>query len=123
MTSPALVRERVRAGWWAVRATGIARSQIRRAGVEALDVPPAPMTPAEAKGLARLAVCTLARNCLVQAAVRQAWYAGQGVSVDLVVGVTPPSDGFRAHAWLAIDPPDTFEGYEELLRRPSRRPA
>jgi hypothetical protein len=118
--SSAEVVARGRAAWWALRATAIARGQLGRGGVDALDIPPAPPTPAEARTWAQHVVRLCAKNCLVRAAVRQAWYAGQGREVDIVIGVTSPSEGFRAHAWLAIDPPQTYEGYEELARRPAR---
>ena len=36
---------------------------------------------------------------------------------ELVIGVTSPRNGFRAHAWLEGDPPCHSEGYDELLRR------
>jgi hypothetical protein len=47
--------------------------------------------------------------------VLQAWHAAQGRPRDLVIGVTAPSAGFQAHAWLDGENPGAFE---ELLRRP-----
>jgi hypothetical protein len=57
--------------------------------------------------------------CLPAAIVRQAWFAAHGAKRDLVVGVTAPSGGFEAHAWLDGDPPCHTERFEELLRRPA----
>jgi hypothetical protein len=45
-------------------------------------------------------------NCLESALVRQAWAAAQGEHRRLILGVTSPSDGFEAHAWLEGDPED-----------------
>ena len=49
--------------------------------------------------------------------MRQRWLAAAGVPAELVVGVTSPRDGFRAHAWLPGDrvPP----GFTELTRYPA----
>lgn len=49
--------------------------------------------------------------------MRQQWLVGQGVRRDVVIGVTAPSDGFRAHAWLE-DPSDATvaKPWHELTR-------
>jgi hypothetical protein len=60
-------------------------------------------------------------NCLVRARILQAWYLAHGEARDVVIGVTAPSKGFRAHAWLEGDPPCHSEGFEELRRQPARR--
>jgi hypothetical protein len=39
-------------------------------------------------------------TCLEAALVRQHWLAVHGVICDVVIGVTAPGAGFRAHAWL-----------------------
>ena len=51
----------------------------------------------------------------------QRWEAGQGVPVELVVGVTAPGPGFRAHAWLTTDADAEHDHttMTELLRRPT----
>jgi hypothetical protein len=49
--------------------------------------------------------------------VLQAWDTAHGRCRDLVVGITAPGQGFRAHAWLDGDPPSTSEGFRELHRR------
>jgi hypothetical protein len=61
-------------------------------------------------------------NCLVRASVRQAWYAAHGDLRDVVIGVTAPSGGFAAHAWLDGDAPCHSDGFHELLRRPAEAP-
>jgi hypothetical protein len=55
-------------------------------------------------------------SCLEEALIRQQWLASRGTSRDVVVGVTSPSEGFRAHAWLSGDAvaPD----YVELFHKP-----
>jgi hypothetical protein len=39
-------------------------------------------------------------SCLEAALVRQRWLRAHGVACDVVIGVTAPSQGFRAHAWV-----------------------
>jgi hypothetical protein len=46
--------------------------------------------------------------------------AGAGAAADLVVGVTAPASGFRAHAWLDGDQVDPQ--FMELWRYPAGRP-
>ena len=58
-------------------------------------------------------------TCLEQATVLQAWHAAHGRARDLIIGVTAPKEGFRAHAWLDGDPQCHDEGFRELLRRPA----
>jgi len=109
----------VRAALWTVRAARRAARQVRDGRIDP-QLPRPPRLPADAE---RGVVAVLWRrgdSCLVRATVRQAWYAGQGLPRDLVIGVTAPGAGFRAHAWLDGDSPCHDEGYRELLRRPAR---
>jgi hypothetical protein len=107
----------LRAGWWTFRASRSARRQLRDTSFEVVDLPPVPPLPSSAE-LGVLAVLRLRRErCLVQATIRQAWFAAQGSPRDLVIGVTAPSGGFRAHAWLDGDPPCHEAGFQELVRR------
>ena len=59
----------------------------------------------------------------MRATIRQAWHAAHGSRRDLVIGVTPPARGFRAHAWLDGDPPSEWAEYHEVHRLPATRPA
>ena len=68
---------------------------------------------------ARLTLACCRSTCLETALVRQAQAAGAGVAVDVVVGVTAPASGFRAHAWLDGDRVDPQ--FAELWRYPARR--
>jgi hypothetical protein len=53
------------------------------------------------------AVCSvLGLTCLEAALVRRAWREAQGQRCDIVLGVSAPSDEFRAHAWLDTDGAD-----------------
>lgn len=61
-------------------------------------------------------------TCLVRSAVLQEWDLVHGRPRDLVIGVTAPGPGFKAHAWLDGDPPAARAGFDEFTRRPPRTP-
>jgi hypothetical protein len=110
----------LRAAWWAARSV----NDLRRnpPGLDGSDaLPTVPDLPASAMLGVRLALRLLRPTCLVRATVLQAWYCAHGEERDLVIGVTAPSKGFAAHAWLEGDPPCHSAGFEELTRRPARR--
>jgi hypothetical protein len=60
----------------------------------------------------------LGATCLERAVVLQRWHAGRHTRRILVIGVTPPSSGFRAHAWLDGDNDAAHDAMVEILRRP-----
>ena len=120
--------ESLRAAWWTLRAISRARGGIREADFGAGRIPPPPLVGpnadrtdagrTDADRAVRAVLRRRSATCLVQAVVLQSWYAGQGDRRDLIVGVTSPADGFRAHAWIDGDERDRGEGFVELLRRP-----
>jgi hypothetical protein len=69
---------------------------------------------------ARLTLACCRSTCLETALVRQARAAEAGMAADLVVGVTAPAGGLRAHAWLDGDRVDPQ--FMELWRYPASRP-
>ena len=107
----------VRAAWWAARALVRARRQLKRGGIDAVTLPRPPDLPRDAWRGVNAVVRRVDPTCLERAIVRQRWYAAHGDRRDLVIGVTPPATGFKAHAWLEGDDPGTIEGLRELTRR------
>jgi Transglutaminase-like superfamily len=108
----------LRAAWWAFRAARSTERRLRRGGLDgALVLRPPPQLPAEAERGVRAVLRRSEESCLVESIVLQAWHAGQGRRRDLVVGVSPPGEQFRAHAWLAGDVPGPEGRFRELLRR------
>lgn len=59
-------------------------------------------------------------KCLSNALIAQAWRSDHGDPVDVVIGVTAPSSGFTAHAWLADAPVAAAAGHEEIHRIPPK---
>jgi Transglutaminase-like superfamily len=105
------------AGWWTLRTwwrvhRWLARGPGER-GAPVTFVPVGRGT-AYSRRVAQLVLASCRATCLESALVRQARAAGTGLAIDVVVGVTPPSSGFRAHAWLDGDRVDP--GFVELCR-------
>jgi hypothetical protein len=87
-----------RAAWWAYRCLRDARRRLA-AGYTDVRLAPPVLPMAAVRGVE--AVLIRARpTCLEAALVRQRWLRAQGVLRDVVIGVTAPSGGFEAHAWL-----------------------
>jgi putative nucleotidyltransferase-like protein/transglutaminase superfamily protein len=101
--------------WWRIHRT----LACRQPGNGALPVPAVPAGPATTHlGRAAHFVLGCCRStCLETALVRQARAADAGIAIDVIVGVTAPAHGFRAHAWLDGDRVDPDFG--ELWRYPA----
>ncbi len=109
----------VRASWWALRAARRARRDLAGHGLDELVVTPPPPLPEGSRRWASASLKASRQTCLVRSMVLQAWDASHGRRRDLVIGVTSPRQGFRAHAWLEGDPVRTSRGFSELSRRPA----
>jgi hypothetical protein len=88
----------LRAAWWGYRALRDVRSRLEAGQMEVGLTPPA--LPARARRGLEAVLRRSHPTCLQAALVRQVWLGAQGVTCDVVIGVTAPSEGFRAHAWL-----------------------
>ncbi len=111
----------LRAALWAARAQRQARLGLRRQGLQSAPLPRPPRLPSRAEHGVHAVLRRTGATCLVRAMVLQAWQASSGPAPDVVIGVTAPSRGFRAHAWLDSEPACHSDGFEELtrLRSPS----
>ncbi|HVF53264.1 MAG TPA: lasso peptide biosynthesis B2 protein [Actinomycetota bacterium] len=106
----------VRAALWTLRAAQRARHDLERSGLNSVHLPPPPdVSPQAARGMNGVFRRTN-YTCLVRALVRQAWAESFGEHRDVVIGVTAPQSGFKAHAWLENEAPCHEERYHELLR-------
>ncbi len=105
----------LRAMWWANRALGQIRRELRRGKLEQLRVTPVPRLPRDAaRGLATV-LRRRKPTCLEEALLIQRWKAAQDEPVDVIVGVKPGEELFRAHAWIDGDEA-VEEGFAELFR-------
>jgi hypothetical protein len=109
-------RDDLRAAAWAVRAALSVRRQLSQGTFDTVSVPPPPVAPPSATRGVHAVLRRTGHSCLVKSLVRQRWFAARGYPVDLIIGVTAPSEGFKAHAWLDGD---ADAGYRELTRRPA----
>jgi hypothetical protein len=102
-----------RGAWWALRAVRHVRSRHLRVGVDPIVVPHPPLLgPAARRGI-ELVLRGSSASCLERAVVVQRWRASQGQVCAIVIGVTAPGAGFRAHAWLEDEP---APGFGEITR-------
>jgi transglutaminase superfamily protein len=107
----------LRAAWWAHRAIRAARRSLRTGGLAMTSLAPPPRLPDHARRGVAAVLHRTGASCLERSMVIQAWDTAHGRRRDLVVGVTAPSEGFRAHAWLDGDPASSSAGFRELFRR------
>ena len=93
----------VRTVVWAMASRVRARRFVHVSGLRGLALTPAPPLGLEHARIVGRVLAVTRATCLVRSAVLQRWLADNGQPVDLVVGVTPPSRGFKAHAWLDLE--------------------
>lgn len=92
---------------WALRSVRQARHQLASGSMAEVRLPPVRQAALTGHDGIVSAVCHLAgATCLESALVRQQWAAAHGDRRKVIVGVTSPSDGFEAHAWLDGEPTD-----------------
>jgi hypothetical protein len=108
----------LRTTWWSTIACLRVRRQLRRVGLAEVAVAgPPPGTGAHLERAMLAGLRLFPASCLEGALVRQRWYASRGVERELVIGVSSPSAGFRAHAWLDGETTANREQLVELARR------
>jgi hypothetical protein len=108
-------------GLWARFAWQRVHRQLPYAGLEgrlSTGTPPLarPLSESQGDHVVRGVLRRSGASCLEESLVRQAWYARRGTARDIVVGVTSPAHGFKAHAWLRGDA--VAPGYVELAHKP-----
>lgn len=107
----------LRAALWALRAVTTARRQLRRTGINRVELPEPPCVPEGAFRGVQAALRRQPASCLERALVLQRWHAAHGRPHDVVIGVAGSSEAFEAHAWL--DGEDPGREYRELSRVPA----
>ena len=112
----------LRAAWWTLVSCHRARTRLARDPladvIRELPGPP-PLPDAAERGV----IAVLGRReetCLVRSIVRQSWDVAHGRPREIIVGVTAPSGGFKAHAWLDGDSGPSVERYREIARWAAR---
>ena len=107
---------RVRALSWTLRSAVAARHQLKRGRrLDAVVLPDPPSLPEDMTRTVRLVTRLLDNTCLERAIVLQRWYAAHGERKSIWIGVSSPSSGFRAHAWLEGETSGN-ETFEKLLK-------
>lgn len=107
---------KVRALSWTLRSALAARRQLRRGRrPDAVVLPDPPALPDKMTRTVMLVTRLLDNTCLERAIILQRWYAAHGERKSIWVGVSSPSAGFRAHAWLEGETSGN-EAFEKLLK-------
>ncbi|MFI9639968.1 lasso peptide biosynthesis B2 protein [Micromonospora sp. NPDC051925] len=109
----------VRTALWAGRSVRQVRRQLARRGMVDLRLPAPPPDAAAHRAVILGVLRRTEANCLERSLVLQRWYGGQLIARTVVIGVTAPSVGFHAHAWLDGDTNAEREAMVEILRRPA----
>lgn len=106
----------VRVARWSLLAHRSGREQLRADdGLRTLQLSAPPFLRAGDRAAVQLVLRARNATCLEKAVVLQRFDAAAGRPRTLVVGVTSPRTGFRAHAWLDGDP-QTDPDLQEILR-------
>jgi hypothetical protein len=110
----------LRATLWALRARRQALRAVSGDGIATrVSFSKPPRTPVDATRAVTAVMASTRATCLVRSLVLQRWLLDHGEAVDVVIGVTAPSNGFRAHAWLDRPGELGTDGFEELHRLPA----
>ena len=106
----------LRAAWWTLKVLKEVQGDLPVVKLTEITVTPPPRLPPRAILGVKGVLHRRKHTCLMRAIILRAWYAGQGDHRQIVIGVTKPSAGFRAHAWVEGELPCQEEGFEELTR-------
>jgi Transglutaminase-like superfamily len=108
----------LRAALWAHRTLRRARRELAAGRVNDIVLEPPPELPASARRGVEAVLRRRKRTCLEAALVRQRWLAAHGLPSEIVIGVSTPSEGFIAHAWIDGEEAAAPEQFSELSRIP-----
>jgi hypothetical protein len=112
----------LRAGVWTLRCLARCRRQLGRRDVREVVLPSSHRIDRRGARAVNRLLRGRQNRCLPDALIAQAWRADHGDVVDVVIGVTAPSAGFTAHAWLADAPEAASLGHAAIFRLSPRRP-
>ena len=106
----------LRGALWARSALRSARRALAHGDVKDIELPSPPRLPASAVRGVDALLRRRGATCLERALVKQRWLAAHGDPRPIAIGVTAPSRGFQAHAWLVGENDLLAAGFRELTR-------
>lgn len=106
----------LRAAWWARTALLAARHALSLGEIREIRLPAPPPLPASAVHGVDALLRRREHTCLERALVRQRWLTAHGEPRPIAIGVTAPSHGFTAHAWLVGEDDPQAPVFHELTR-------
>ena len=105
-------------GRWALGAWWRCRAQLRRGGLNSVEISMPPSERAGARNGVERVLSRVHASCLERSLVRQCWHAAHGRPRDVVIGVRGTAPNFEAHAWLDGDS-EGAEAFTEITRWPA----
>ena len=85
---------------WVLSSCSTAKRQLRVNGSARVLLRRPPVAGSRYTKLVERVLWYRRTTCLVRSCVLQQWLEANGEYLDVVIGVTSPETGFRAHAWL-----------------------
>ncbi len=114
LTSPGAARTLL----WSVRMVGRVRKQLPQRPFSEVVLSTPPALDVRSRSAMNAGLRLRRASCLERALLRQRFDAANGVQRTLIIAVTSPADGFRAHSWLEGDrQQDT--SMREIVRHPA----
>jgi hypothetical protein len=93
------------------------RRQLIHGGINVVSLAAPPRLAGDNPRIVLAVLRRVGASCLERSLVLQCWYASRGTCRSLVIGVTAPSSGFHAHAWLEGDSEPLQGTMVEIFRR------
>jgi type IV secretory pathway TrbD component len=108
----------LRTAIWAAWTCHRVHRQLARGGMDEVRLSAPPPLSGHDREVVLAVMRRVGATCLERSLVLQRWYAAQRTSRVLIIGVTAPRLGFRAHAWLDGETDAPHHEMVEILRRP-----
>lgn len=107
----------IRVAAWALSAQRHCRNDLRHNNLSDVRLSPPPDVRAKDRRAVIRVLSAVRASCLERSVVLQRFDAAAGKPREVVIGVTAPGPGFRAHAWLLGEEQPDGE-FMEITRRP-----
>ena len=105
---------------WSLRMVGRIREQVPQRSFRDIALSAPPALDRRSRSAVNAGLRLRRATCLEQALLRQRFDAANGVDRTLIIAVSSPANGFRAHSWLEGEP-QRDQSLREIVRHPAPR--